>query len=327
MIKVSVIVPIYGVEDFIEQCAESLMRQTLQEVEYLFINDATKDNSIIKLESTLSHYRNRRDQVKIINHTENRGLPSARNTGLSLAEGEYIFHCDGDDFLEPSALEILYNTAKEKDADIVWCDFFLSFQNSEKYMHQPDYKTPHDALLGMMSGKMKYNVWNKLVKRTLYEENKISFPAGYSMGEDMTMMMLFVHAKRVAYIDSALYHYVQWNTNALTFGGDCIRHLDILEYNTKRVADYINEHSNSDMRVGTASLKLNTKWPFLLDGKRSSFNRWKSWFIDSNAYIWQIPEISFRMKFIEWAASKGQFWIVWLHYVIVIRFYYGVVYR
>ena len=155
------------------------------------------------------------DKVKLITHKQNQGLPAARNTGLAVASGEYIFHCDSDDYMELDMLESLYNKAKGCDADVVWCDFFLSFEINERYMKQPSYSTPTDALKAMLSGAMKYNVWNKLCRRSLYVENGITFPDGKSMGEDLTMVMVFLHAKSCTYVNKPLYNYVQ-NPNQMT---------------------------------------------------------------------------------------------------------------
>ena len=137
-------------------------------------------------------------QVKIIEHAQNKGLPAARNTGLAVAIGEYVFHCDSDDYVEPGMLEALYNVAKESCADYVWCDWLLSYDNSDRYMKQPAYDAPLEALKALLDGRMKYNVWNKLVKRSLYVDNNISFPAGHGMGEDMTMIRLAACATKVA---------------------------------------------------------------------------------------------------------------------------------
>ena len=178
--KVSVIIPVYGVQNFIERCASSLFNQTMKEVEYIFVNDATPDKSIEILKKVILQYPERK--VIVIDHSENKGLPAARNTGLKLATGKYIFHCDSDDYVEPDMLEQLYDRAVEKDADIVWCDWFLSFNKNERYMHQPEYDTSFEALKAMLSGVMKYNVWNKLVKRSLYVDNNIALiPQHYNL--------------------------------------------------------------------------------------------------------------------------------------------------
>ena len=216
MCKVSVIVPVYKVAEFIERCARSLFEQTLQDIEFIFVDDATPDASIAIMQTVLAEYPNRMKQVKLITHECNKGLPAARNTGLKTALGEYVFHCDSDDFVEPDMLEKLYNTAKDEMVDIVWCDWFLSFEKNERYMKQPQYLSAMEALKGMLTGAMKYNVWNKLVKRDLYQIHQIKFPDGYGMGEDMTMIMLFAYAEKVKYIPHAFYHYVKLNSNAFS---------------------------------------------------------------------------------------------------------------
>ncbi len=174
--KVSVVVPIYKVEAFIAKCAESLLSQTLDDVEFIFVDDATPDRSMELLQQCIERHPHRKGQVKVLHHERNRGLPAARNTGLAAAEGEYVFHCDSDDFVEPDMLEVLYGVAQERNADIVWCDWYLSFEHSERYMKQPDYATPLDALKAMLAGQMKFNVWNKLVRRNLYADHRIFFP-------------------------------------------------------------------------------------------------------------------------------------------------------
>lgn len=110
--KISVIIPIYNVERFITRCAISLMKQTLKEdVEFIFVDDATPDRSIDLLQEVINQYPERRNQVRLIRHAKNKGLPAARNSGLKVAVGEYIFHCDSDDWLELDMLETLYDVA------------------------------------------------------------------------------------------------------------------------------------------------------------------------------------------------------------------------
>lgn len=116
-IKVSIIVPVYNVEDYIEECIDSIVNQTLKEIEIIIVNDGTKDNSIKKIEKYLSDPR-----VVLINK-ENGGLSSARNAGLKLAKGEYISFIDSDDFIELTMLEDLYNNSE--DSEIVFSDIIL----------------------------------------------------------------------------------------------------------------------------------------------------------------------------------------------------------
>ncbi len=307
--KVSVITPIYKVEAFIERCATTLMEQTLREVEYIFVDDATPDRSIQVLEEVVARYPERKEQVRIVHHEKNKGLPTARNTGLMLATGEYIFHCDSDDYVEPTLLEDLYNAAQAQNADIVWCDWYLTFAENERYMKQPSFDTPIDALKAMICGGMKYNVWNKLVRRSLYTDNHIEFPAGYGMGEDMTMMMLFAHAKKVAYVPQAYYHYIKTNTNAFsqTYSD---RHLMELKHNVQRIIDYMQKVYGGALEKELNFFKLDVKFPFLIAGQ---YKRWEEWYPEANTYILQNKTVSARTRYIQWLASNKQYWIVGMY--------------
>lgn len=324
--KVSVIIPIYKVELFIERCVLSLMEQTLNDVEYIFVDDASPDGSVNILREVVGRYPSRKDCVKIITHSENKGLPAARNTGLAEVTGEYVFHCDSDDYVELDMLESLYNKAKECDADVVWCDFFLSFETNERYMKQPSYTTPKEALKAMLSGAMKYNVWNKLVKRSLYVDNNISFPAGYGMGEDMTMIMLTANARKVAYVPRAFYHYVKLNMGAFSQTySDC--HLVELKHNVQRIVDYMQVKFGDGLEQELAFFKLDVKFPFLITDDSRKYCVWQEWYPEANKYIGKNKLISTRSNALQWLAWKGQFWAVKLYYILINKFIYGVIYK
>lgn len=314
--NISIIIPIYKVETFIERCTTSLMEQTLREVEYIFVDDATPDSSIQILEEVIARYPERKEQIHIVHHDTNKGLPAARNTGLALATGEYISHCDSDDYVEPTLLEDLYNAAQAQNADIVWCDWYLTFAENERDMKQPSFDTPIDALKAMLCGGMKYNVWNKLVRRSLYTDNHIEFPAGYGMGEDMTMMMLFAHAKKVAYVPKAYYHYIKTNTNAFsqTYSD---RHLKELKHNVQRIIDYMQKVYGGALEKELNFFKLDVKFPFLIAGQ---YKRWEEWYPEANTYILQNKTVSARTRYIQWLASKKQYWIVGMYSWILNNF-------
>lgn len=325
--NISVIIPMYGVEKYIARCARSLFDQTLtNDVEFLFIDDASKDNSCEVLKNVIDEYAGQNLNVKIIHHEKNQGLPSARNTGLKHARGEYVMHVDGDDFLEKSALDLLYKAVIENDADVAWCDYYITFENKKRVIAQPSFDTTEDAVRGMLRGTMKYNVWNKLCRRSLYVDNNITFPDGKSMGEDLTMIMVFLHAKSCVFVNKPLYNYVQ-NPNQMTATYNEEK-LDSLRYNCTRISQYIDLHfSHMDYCSEYSALKQLMKWPFLLDGKYSSYQRWHKWFPESNAYIWQTKGVNTRIRFIEWCAAKHLLPVIWLHYILVIKLYYGIVYR
>lgn len=326
MIKVSVIVPVYKVEAFIGRCIRSLMEQTLQNTEFIIVDDCTPDNSISVAQKVIRDYPERKGQIRIIRHDINKGLPAARNSGLAVATGEYVFHCDSDDFVEPDMLEQLYQTAREKDADIVWCDWILSFGKNERYMKQPFYDTPMEALKGMLSGAMKYNVWNKLVRRRLYVDNRILFPAGYGMGEDMTMLCLFACAQKVAYVSGGYYHYVQLNSGAFskTYSES---HLKELRYNTDRMLAFLKGKYGDTLDWDMEFFKLDVKYPFLITDDKRKYELWKTWYPESNPYVKLNKNVSARRRLLQMCAVKKQFWLVYLYYKLVHKFFYGIVYK
>lgn len=323
--KVSVIIPIYKVEKFIERCVRSLMEQTMDNVEYIFVDDASPDDSIQILQTVLADYPGRRNDVRILTHAENKGLPAARNTGLAVATGEYIFHCDSDDFVEKNLLSTLYETACRENADIVWSDYYISYPNNERYLKQPSYDTPEAALKGMLNGKMKYNVWNKLAKRSLYTDNKITFPAGYAMGEDMTMMFLFSYAHKVAYVGKALYHYVSNNASMTNVPKQ--NHLVELKHNSDCVLAFLEKRYNGTWKEEGYSFMLLMKWPFLTGHNSKLYPLWKEWCPEANSHIWKRKDVAWRIRFVEACAAHGQFWLVKLHDWIILRLLYRVMYK
>lgn len=320
---ISVIVPIYKVSQFIERCATSLMEQTFDDVEFLFVDDCSPDDSREKLEEVLSKYPER--NVRILTHERNRGLPSARKTGFEASTGRFIYQCDADDRVEPDLLEKMYAAAVEHDADFVYCDFYLTFSDNERYMHNPAYGTPDEMLRrGFLSGACKYNWWNKLVARELYKG--VDFPVNHSKGgEDMVMIGILSRAGRIAYVPEALYHYVKTNSGAISENFSRQR-LESIRYNCDNALKELETYPG-DLTKEMALFKLNVKLPFLLSDDRRKYQVWKEWYPESNAYIFANSELPLRTKLLEWAASRDLWLAVRLYYLFVYKFVYGIIFR
>lgn len=317
---ISVIIPVYGVSRFIERCATSLMCQTLKDgVEFIFIDDASKDESRRILEEVISRFPERKDQVRIITHPVNKGLPGARNTGMEAAKGKYIYHFDGDDFTDAALLEGMLNKARETDADYIWADWYLSYEETERLMPQPDASTSEMALKLMMQGRMKYNVWNKLVKRSLYEENNIKFPEGFSMGEDMTMIKILVCANSVAHADGAWYHYVKTNNDAMT-SSPSPKALSEIYHNAESTIAFLADKGIKPENDLVGKFKLSIKYPLLFTGQKSDFKRWRTWWPESNAYI--TKENGLHSLLVQLMARYNAWPLLWMHYNV-----YNFVYR
>ena len=215
--KVSILVPVYGVERYIEKCARSLFEQTFGDIEYVFVNDRTKDRSIEVLRSVLELYPERKPQVRIVEHEKNLGLAGARNTAVALARGEYVLHVDSDDYLEPEAVERLVRVAEAERADIVVFDAFLEFEKRNTVLKSGFDSDKEIYLRKLISRQASAAVWGKLIRRSLYTDHNIDIPAGFDYGEDYAVSpRLAFFANRIAYLPEPLYHYVQYNAGAYT---------------------------------------------------------------------------------------------------------------
>lgn len=206
MPKVSVIVPIYNVEEYIDRCAKSLFEQTLDDIEFVFVDDCSPDNSINKLKELIPLYPNRKEEVKIVRHSENRGLAIARRTGIENASGDYIIHCDSDDWMDRNMYADMYNEAISKQADIVICGYLITdgitFRPYVSCRSTQNMKLIENCLLQKESAAL----WSKMVKRKLYQ-NKLAFPQ-YSMGEDITLcLQLFFYAHKIVFLPKPYYFY------------------------------------------------------------------------------------------------------------------------
>ena len=321
--KVSVITPFFKVAPFIERCAESLLHQTLEDVEFIFVDDASPDESHSILEAVIARHPER--NARIVTHAQNKGLPAARNTGLAEATGEFVYHCDSDDWVETDLLEKMVGKAEETGADFVYCDFWMQFEKSARYMVNPTYTNPEQMIKeGFLAGLMKYNVWNKLIKRNLYKG--ISFPSGHGMGEDMTIILTATKATRVAHVPEALYHYVKLNMNAFsnTFSE---RHLTDIQFNTARTLKGLEDWNVNDKNKYLNFFKLNIKLPFLLSGDKNQYQLWKEWFPESDKYVLENKHLPFRTRLVQWFAAKRLFPLVGLYDFLINKVYYGLRFR
>ena len=225
--RISLIVPIYGVEKYIAKFAESALDQTYQDLQFIFVNDGTKDRSMeILRELISSRYTHLQSRIVIIDK-ENGGLPSARKAGLDVAEGEYVLFADSDDWMETDAVEKVMAKADETDADIVYFDLIKEYGNRTSYKRERDYTgaTKDDFIVNMFNYKSFGYTVTKCFKRRLYTENVIYFPK-LGMHEDIYLMsQIIFHAKSLVHIPEALYHYRKDNPDSFCAQDRLKRHV------------------------------------------------------------------------------------------------------
>jgi len=214
MPKVSVVIPVFNVEKFIERCARSLFEQTLDDIEYIFVDDCTPDNSVAVLKEVLQDYPDRKSQTKILHHEVNRGLPIARHTGVKEASGDYIIHCDSDDWVDVNMYKTMWEIAVGKGAEIVVCDFVRHdgcVAINECCGYKDDDKMQYIRELILQNES--WAVWNKLVKRELYQNLKY-FPEK-AMGEDMVLILQLVFNANSFCVCHRPFYYYFYNPSSI----------------------------------------------------------------------------------------------------------------
>ena len=200
MSKVSVIVPVYNVEKYINRCAESLVNQTLDDIEIIFVNDGSKDNSKKIIEFYQEKFANK---VKYV-EKENGGLSSARNFGIPYATGEYIAFLDSDDYVELDMYETMYNKAKEEDFDMVECDFIWEYPDKKRIDIGEIYSGKKEAL-----EKARVVAWNKLYKREVVINSHILFPKGLIYEDVEFFYKIIPSLSKIGFIKKPFIHYIQ----------------------------------------------------------------------------------------------------------------------
>lgn len=322
--KVSVVIPVYKVEKYIERCVRALMEQTLQDVEFLFVDDASPDGSMDIVRRVVAEYER---TVRFLVHEKNKGLPAARNTGLEAATGEYIYHCDSDDWPERTLLEKMVTAADTAGADFAYCDFYLSFTEKERYMSQPSYTDAMEMLeKGFLAGKMKYNVWNKLVRRKIYIDNGFRSPEDHNKGgEDLMMVKVVRMTNKVVHVPEALYHYNRTNENAIT-KTHSEKHFSDIKANTDEAIQFLVEHPIAHPEY-LEYFKVNQKLPFLFSQSRQQYRLWKLWYPEANKYIQKNREWPFRTRMVQKLATWHLFPLVHFYGWAVNHLFYGLLYR
>lgn len=199
MAKVSVIVPVYNVERYIAKCLNSLVNQTLEDIEIIIVNDGSTDSSKYMIEQFKEKYNNIKYYEK-----ENGGLSDARNYGLQFATGKYIAFLDSDDYVDVNLYKKMYEKAKEEDSDMVECNFYWVYDKKTKKDIGQKYKGKEQ-----MFEKARVVAWNKLYKKEILDNAKVEFPKGLRYEDVEFFYKLIPYIERVSFIKEPLIYYVQ----------------------------------------------------------------------------------------------------------------------
>jgi len=225
--KISILVPVYGVEQYIEKCARSLFEQDYENIEFVFVNDCTIDRSEEVLLALIEHYPNRKGQIKIVRHEKNRGLVATRKTALANATGKFVMWVDSDDWIEPGSVKALIEKQEETNADIVSGSVWQITHTGKNVLITPEYQTRE----GMLEEILKYNsyhicVWGKIIRLSLYEQFDIVTKDDCVYCEDWWVTsQIAYYASSAASIPGFVYNYNCTNESSMV--ELCHRHLKV----------------------------------------------------------------------------------------------------
>jgi glycosyltransferase involved in cell wall biosynthesis len=199
MVKVSIIVPVYNVEDYLDKCLNSLVHQSLGDIQIIIVNDGSRDNSCAIIENYKAKYEKK---ITYIEKT-NGGLSDARNTGLKYAIGEYIGCIDGDDYADVTMFEKMYKKAKEGDYDLVECDYYHVYDKKKIPKIGKIYESQDIMAMARVSA------WNKIIKREILEDNKIIYPIGLQYEDLEYFYKVIPYINKIGFVKEPLYYYLQ----------------------------------------------------------------------------------------------------------------------
>ena len=207
--QISVIVPVYNVEQYLPRCIDSILAQTFTDFELLLIEDGTPDNS----GSICDEYAAKDERIRVF-HNPNQGISATREFGVQHAQGVYIQFVDSDDWIESNMFELMYDKAVQEQAEIVGCNFIEVYK---EHSHEVRcFYESKDAFVRDIIASHWGVVWKHLVKRQLYIDNDIHFPKGINGGEDyIVCVKLFTNAKQVTCVDKSLYSYNRANESSI----------------------------------------------------------------------------------------------------------------
>lgn len=216
--KVSILIPIYMAEKYIEKCLQSVFEQTYDNIEYILVDDASTDHSIDIVDQTIKKYHKNSQSVKVITNKKNLGIAQTRNILLNNATGDYIYFVDSDDYIENNTIEIFVTTALKENADIVRCNYFKYKNGTCNPVIRESCNDGEDMVTNCLSteSSMK-SLWLLFIRRSIFTDNHLKFPNNINGCEDYLMTIkLFYFASKIVDIPEPLYYYRLDNQSSVT---------------------------------------------------------------------------------------------------------------
>lgn len=301
--KVSVIVPVYRVEPFIEKCADSLLRQTLDSIQFIFVDDCGGDASVDLLRGVVGRYPER--NVLIVSMPQNSGVSAARARGIALATGDYLGFCDSDDWVEPTMYERLYDAAIGQNADIVACGYNeIIGRKVTKFQ----FDKASDDLTTIMSftrfGREYGALWNKIIRREFFLTENLHLGDGLSMWEDScTLIPMRLRSAKTVFLPDCLYNYYV-NEGSVTTRFLMRKVTDSCEAVRRLEQFFVSNGYASESKELIEFLKLNATEVLMRFPSRENIVMWRETFPEAASAIWRYPSWNIVLKFRAWLVAR-----------------------
>jgi len=307
-IRVSILMPIYKVEQYLEKTLSSVFTQTYPYIDYVFVNDCSPDGSLNVLYNTIAKYNIPDDRYIVVDHQTNEGIAVSRADCIAKASGDYVFFVDSDDWVEADAVEQMVGACRSGQIDIVGCDYAKDFLSGQVTVHHENYSVScRENMLKCLNYQIGTVLWKLLIRRSLFDN--ISITPHVDIVEDYIISTkLYYYAKTFASIPKAFYHYVQYNQARVSL--QTLWSIRMHIEGVKEVEAFCREKGLFDdyvehqLNLRKFNIKSNFLTRQLLD-----YDAYKSTFPEANR-VWR--EMGYtrneRLKF--WLAEHGLFSIL-----------------
>ena len=303
IIRVTILMPIYKVEQYLEKTLNSIFSQTYPYLDYVFVNDCSPDNSLQILKDAIIKYKIEKNKFTIINHFRNEGIAVSRADCIANAKGDYVYFVDSDDWIEENTVEQMVSATNGGAVDIVGCDFMKDFVSGQTTYHHEDYS---ESCMGNLYKCLNYDIatvlWKLLIRRSLFDNFTIT--PHVDIVEDYIMSVkLYYYANSFVSIPKAFYHYVQYNQARVSL--QTLWSVNMHIKGVKEVEEFCREKGLYDDDVEHKLLlrKFNIKSNFLTK-QLLDYQSYKQTFPEAKS-IWREMNYSTKERIKFWLAEHG----------------------
>jgi len=302
-IRVSILMPIYKVEQYLEKTLDSIFNQTYPYLDYVFVNDCSPDNSLQVLKNTISKHSIDEGRYQIINHEKNEGIAVSRTDCIAHAKGDYVFFVDSDDWIEEDTVSQMVSATRNGEVDIVGCDFMKDYLSGKPTYHHENYaETCRENMFKCLNYDIATVLWKLLIRRSLFDNFTIT--PHVDIVEDYIMSVkLYYYANSFVSIPKAFYHYVQYNQARVSL--QTLWSVNMHIKGVKEVEEFCREKGLYDDDVEHKLLlrKFNIKSNFLTK-QLLDYQSYKQTFPEAKS-IWREMNYSTKERIKFWLAEHG----------------------